>query len=59
MSFVFAQVFALPSVLKLSFLLAILITSFGNVIKLFIVVFLFSLRESGRLFASFFSPVLK
>jgi hypothetical protein len=38
-SFVFAQVFALKSVLKLSFLLVVLITSFGDVAKMFIVLF--------------------
>ncbi len=51
MSIVFAQVFALPSVLKFSFLFVVLIASFGNVVELFIVVYLFSLRKSGRLFA--------
>jgi hypothetical protein len=51
MSFVFAQVFVLQSVLKLYFLLAILIVRFGDVIELFIVIYLFLLRESGRLFA--------
>jgi hypothetical protein len=35
MSFVIAQVFALRRALKLSFLLAVLTTSFGNVAKLF------------------------
>jgi hypothetical protein len=49
--FFFAQVFALPSVLKLSFLLVVLAANFGDVVELFIVVYLFSFRESGRLFA--------
>jgi hypothetical protein len=50
MSFVFAQVFVLQNVLKLFFLL-VLITNFGNATKLFIVIYLFFLKESGRLFA--------
>jgi len=50
-SFVFAQVFALKSVLKLSFILVVLIANFGDVAKLFIVIYLFFLRKSGRLFA--------
>jgi hypothetical protein len=49
-SFVFVEVFALQSVLKLSFLLVVLIVNFGNDTKLFIVIYLFFLKESGRLF---------
>jgi hypothetical protein len=51
MSYVFVEVLALQSVLKLFFPLAVVITSFGDTIKLFIVIFLFSLRKSGRIFA--------
>jgi hypothetical protein len=50
MSFVFAQVFVLQNVLKLFFLL-VLIANFGNATKLFIVIYLFLKKESGRLFA--------
>jgi hypothetical protein len=50
MSFVFAQVFAMQNVLTLSFLLVVLTTNFGNVVELFIIIYLFFLRESGRLF---------
>jgi hypothetical protein len=51
MKIFFAQVFALQSALKLSFLLVVLTTNFGDATKLFIVIYLFSLKESGRLFA--------
>jgi hypothetical protein len=51
MSFIFAQVFALQSVLKLFLLPIVLITNIGDVAKLFVVVYLFFLRRSGRLFA--------
>lgn len=51
MSFVFYQVFILQSVLKLSFLLIILTTNFGNVEELFIVIYLFFFKKSGRIFA--------
>jgi hypothetical protein len=43
--------FALQNVLKFFFPLANLTTWFEDVTKLFIVIYLFSLRESGRLFA--------
>jgi hypothetical protein len=48
-SYVVAQVLVLQSVLKWLFPVAIVITSFGDVAELFIC--LFSLKESGRLFA--------
>jgi hypothetical protein len=51
MSYVFAEVLALQSVLQLFVLLDVVTASFGDAIKLFIVIFLFSLKESGRLFA--------
>ncbi len=51
MSFVFAQVFVLQSVVKLYFLLVVLIVNFGDVIKLFIVIYLIFKSKSGRLFA--------
>ncbi len=51
MSFIFAQVFALQNALKFSFLLVVLIDIFGDAIELFIVIYLFFLKESGRLFA--------
>jgi len=44
-SFIFAQVFALQSVLKLSFLLVVLINIFGDVIELFIVIYLFFFKK--------------
>jgi hypothetical protein len=47
----FAQVLALQSVLKLFFPLAIVTTSFGNAVELFIDIYLFFLKGSGRLFA--------
>jgi hypothetical protein len=50
-SYVFAQVLALQNVLKWLFPLVVVIASFGDVAKNFIVIYLFSLRESGRLFA--------
>jgi hypothetical protein len=50
MSFVFAQIFTLQSVLKLFFPLVILIVNFGDATKLFIVIYLFFLKENGRLF---------
>jgi hypothetical protein len=51
MSFVFAQVFALQIALKFSSLLVVVTTNFGDATKLLIVIYLFSLKESGRLFA--------
>ncbi len=50
-SFVSTQVFALQSVLKLFFLLVILIAIFPNVVELFVVFYLYFLRESGMPFA--------
>jgi hypothetical protein len=58
-SFVCAQDFALQSVLKLSFLLVVLTISFGDAAKLFIVVYVFSLKKSDRLFAQLFSTYFK
>jgi hypothetical protein len=49
-NYVFVEVLALQSVLKLFFPLLVVIASFGDAVKLFIIIFLFSLRESGRLF---------
>jgi hypothetical protein len=46
MSFVSTQVFALQSVLKL-FFLVILIAIFWDVVELFVVFYLYFLRESG------------
>ncbi len=51
MNYDFAQVLALQSVLKLFFPLAIVTTSFGNAVELFIDIYLFFLKGSGRLFA--------
>ncbi len=51
MTFVFVQVFVLQSVLKLSFLLVVFIANFGDVIELFIIIYLFSLKESGKLYS--------
>jgi hypothetical protein len=53
-NFVFVQIFALQSVLKLFFLLVVLNTNCGNATKLFIIIYLFFLKESGRLFAKLF-----
>jgi hypothetical protein len=54
-SFVFAQVFALQSALKFYFLLIDLTTNFGDAIKLFIIIYLFFLKECDRLLAKLFS----
>jgi hypothetical protein len=51
MGFIFAQVFVLQSVLKLFLLSIVLIANFGDVAKLFVAIYLFSFRRSGRLFA--------
>jgi len=50
-SYDFVQVLALQSVLKWLFPLVVMTASFGNVAKLFIIINLFSLKESGKLFA--------
>jgi hypothetical protein len=50
-NYVVAQVLVLQSVLKWLFPLVVVIASFGDATKLFIVIYLFSLRENGRLFA--------
>jgi hypothetical protein len=50
-NFVLLKLFDLQRVLKLSFPLANMIASFEDALELFIVIYLFSLRESGRLFA--------
>jgi hypothetical protein len=50
-NYVFAQVLVLQSVLAWLFPLVVVTVSFGDVTTLFIVIYLFSLRESGRLFA--------
>ncbi len=44
MSYDFVQVLALQSVLKWLFPLVVMTTSFGNVVKLFIIINLFSLK---------------
>jgi hypothetical protein len=49
-NYVFAQVLVLQSVLMWLFPLVV-ITNFGNVAKLFIFIYLLSLKESGGLFA--------
>ncbi len=59
MSFVFAQVFALQSALKFSFLLIDLIANFGDATKLFIIIYLFFLKECDRLFAKLFYTYFK
>jgi hypothetical protein len=46
-SYVFVQVLALQSVLKLFFPLAIVTVGFGDVVEYFIIIYLFSLRGSG------------
>jgi hypothetical protein len=59
MSFVFAQVFALQSALKFSFLLIVLTANFGDATKLFIIIYLFFLKECDRLFAKLFYTYFK
>jgi hypothetical protein len=49
-NYVFAQVLVLQNVLTWLFPLVVII-SFGDVAKLIIIIYLFSLKESGRLFA--------
>jgi len=51
MNYAFAQVLVLKNVLIWLFPFVVVTTSFGDVAKLFIVIYLFSLKESGRLFA--------
>jgi hypothetical protein len=50
-NYVFALVLVLQSVLTWLFSLVFVITSFGDVVELFIFIYLFSLKESGKLFA--------
>ncbi len=59
MSYVVAHFLVLQSVLKWLFPLAVVITSFRDVANLFIVIYLVSLRKSGRLFAKLLPPILK
>ncbi len=51
MNYAFAKVLGLQNVLMWLFPLVVVTTSFGDVAELFIVIYLFSLKESGRLFA--------
>jgi len=51
MRYVYVDVLALQNVLKLFFPLVIVTTSFGYAAKLFTVIYLFSLKGSGWLFA--------
>jgi hypothetical protein len=58
MKWVFALIFASQNVLKLFFSL-VLIASFEDVVDLFIVIYLISLKESGSYLPKYFLPIFK